>query len=257
VRGDGVVFGNDGTSLFELGYKTPAQRAGSNYTLVAADRGKSVQASANGLTFTVNNAVFSAGAVVSIFIGNGASLTIAQGAGMTLQWAGNGASTGSRTLTGAGIATLLFASGECGAHQWSGPLVTGIFNVLLASGAPFVAFTQTFTTSQSPAIPPGATTATMEGFGDTGAGGGGFSSGSGTGAGGGSGGYNKSSVPVSGHSGQTFTLTIGTGGASVTAGVQGNGGTGVTIAAGTFLRHVHNDERRRRQRRAPPRPQPP
>jgi len=111
VRGDGVVFGNDGTSLFELGYKdTPLNVQGSNYTLVAADRGKSVQASANGLTFTVNNAVFSAGAVVSIFIGNGASLTIAQGAGMTLQWAGNGASTGSRTLTGAGIATLLFAS---------------------------------------------------------------------------------------------------------------------------------------------------
>lgn len=110
VRGDGVVFGNDGTNLFELGYKgTPLNVQSSNYTLVLADRGKTVQAGAT-IAITVPNSVFSAGDVVSILVGSGATVTITQGSGVSLQWAGNGSTTGSRTLTGAGLATLVFAS---------------------------------------------------------------------------------------------------------------------------------------------------
>jgi hypothetical protein len=112
VRGDGVVQGNDGTSLFELGYKdTPLSIQSGNYTLVASDRGKTIAFTANGLTATLNTGVFSAGAVISLLIGPGNSLTVAQGAGVTLQWVGNGSTTGSRTLTGAGLATVLWASG--------------------------------------------------------------------------------------------------------------------------------------------------
>lgn len=110
VRGDGVVFGNDGTNLFELGYKdVPVNTQVSNYTLAVTDRGKAINAG-NGITVTVPNGVFSAGAVVGIAVGNTATITVAQGAGITLEWAGNGASTGNRTLTGAGLATVYYVT---------------------------------------------------------------------------------------------------------------------------------------------------
>jgi filamentous hemagglutinin len=112
VRGDGVVFGNDGTSLFELGYKdAPLNTQSSNYTLVASDRGKTVQTGAT-CTYTLNTGVFSGGATVVLRAASGATLTVAQGGGFTLSWAGNGATTGNRTLTGEGIATLLYTSGS-------------------------------------------------------------------------------------------------------------------------------------------------
>jgi hypothetical protein len=112
VRGDGVVFGNDGTNPFELGYKdTPFNVQTVNYTLVASDRGKTVGFTAGGLTATLPAGVFAAGAVTSLLIGPGNTLTIAQGGGVTLQWTGNGSATGNRTLTGAGLATVFWASG--------------------------------------------------------------------------------------------------------------------------------------------------
>lgn len=110
VRGDGAVLGNDGTNLLELGYKDiPVNAAAAGYTLVAADRGKGVQAN-NASTVTVPNGVFSAGATIVIWIGSGASATIVQGTGVTLLWAGNGAATGNRTLTGAGVCTVYYVS---------------------------------------------------------------------------------------------------------------------------------------------------
>lgn len=111
VRGDGVVFGNDGTNLLELGYKdVPINLQSSNYTLVVSDRGKMVQAASGGLTFTAPASVFPNASVVTFLIGSGASLTIAQGSGLTMQWVGNGATTGNRTLTGPGLATIVYAS---------------------------------------------------------------------------------------------------------------------------------------------------
>lgn len=109
VRGDGVVFGNDGTNLFELGYKNaPLNTQSGNYTLVATDRGKTVQTGVT-CTYTLNTGVFtSGGETVVLRAGAGAVLTISQGSGFTLAWAGNGATTGSRTLTGEGLATLLY-----------------------------------------------------------------------------------------------------------------------------------------------------
>lgn len=112
VRGDGVVFGNDGTNLFELGYKdSPLNTPGANYTLVASDRGKTIFVS-NATTITIPNGVFSGGAVVSFAIISPNAATIAQGAGVTLQWSGNGGTTGNRTFTGAGLATVEFVSGS-------------------------------------------------------------------------------------------------------------------------------------------------
>lgn len=108
VRGDGVVFGNDGTNPFELGYKdVPLNNQGANYTAVLADRGKAINANTS-ITVTIPSAVFSPGHVLNVTVGSGATVTIAQGGGMTLQWVGNGATTGNRTLTGAGMASILF-----------------------------------------------------------------------------------------------------------------------------------------------------
>jgi hypothetical protein len=60
-------------------------------------------------------------------------------------------------------------------------------------------------------IPIGATTLDIETWGPPGAGGSGNTFGIGTqGGGGGSGGYSHSSYTVTGHSGQTFTVTVGT-----------------------------------------------
>lgn len=110
VRGDGVVFGNDGTNLFELGFKdTPINSQAGSYTLVASDRGKTI-AVASGATITIPNSVFAAGATISFVINSGISATLAQGSGVTLAWTGNGSTTGNRTFTGAGLATVLFTS---------------------------------------------------------------------------------------------------------------------------------------------------
>lgn len=114
VQGGGVVFGNDGTNLFELGYKdVPLSTQNVNYTLQLSDRGKTVQAGSS-VTYTVPSSVFGQGAVVTLRVTSGSTLTVAQGSGMTLSWAGNGGTTGNRTMTGESIATLLFTSaGSC------------------------------------------------------------------------------------------------------------------------------------------------
>jgi hypothetical protein len=110
VRGDGIVQATDqGGTLQDLGWRgTPINAQSTNYTLQISDRGKTVTNSAVSSTTTVPASVFTAGDVVTIAVGAGGTITIAQGSGMTLLWAGNGSTTGSRTLTGSGIATLLF-----------------------------------------------------------------------------------------------------------------------------------------------------
>lgn len=113
VRGDGLVQAIDqGGSLQDVGWRgTPPTSIAVPYTAQISDRGKTIFPGGSG-TVTIPSAVFGGGDVVSIAIGSGNTITIAQGAGMTIAWAGNGATTGNRTLTGTGIATLLFLSGS-------------------------------------------------------------------------------------------------------------------------------------------------
>ena len=81
----------------------------SAYTLVAADAGKAISITTGGVT--IPNAVMAAGNIVTIYNNSGSSQTITQGASLTLQWAGQTASsTGNRTLGLYGMASILFIS---------------------------------------------------------------------------------------------------------------------------------------------------
>lgn len=81
----------------------------SAYVLVAGDAGKAISITTGGVT--VNNSVFSAGNIVTIYNNSASSQTITQGTGVTLQWAGQStSSTGNRTLGLYGIATIIFIS---------------------------------------------------------------------------------------------------------------------------------------------------
>jgi hypothetical protein len=116
IRGDGVVFGNDGTNLFELGYKgTPSNGQAGNYTLVNSDKGKVVGMS-TGFTLTVPNGVFSDGDVVVVRTNAAAgNVTISQGVSFTLYWAnGTGVTSGSRTMAAIGLCTIEFVGASAG-----------------------------------------------------------------------------------------------------------------------------------------------
>jgi len=89
------------------------------YVLVASDAGKIVSNTTGGIT--VNNSVFSAGNIVTIYNNSASSQTITQGTGVTLQWAGQSASTtGNRTLGLYGIATIVFLSASSAVITGSG-----------------------------------------------------------------------------------------------------------------------------------------
>lgn len=94
----------DGT--FELGWKDLPQNAQTaGYTLVLADRGKSITITTGGVT--VPASIFSAGNVVTITNNSGTAQTVTQGASMTMHQAGT-TNTGNRTLLAWGIATVEF-----------------------------------------------------------------------------------------------------------------------------------------------------
>lgn len=125
VRGDGLVQAVDaGGTLQSVGWRgTPVNVQAGNYTLVLSDQGKTVELTGSSNTLTVPSGVFSAGDVVTILAFSGTNtFTIAQGAGMTLFWAGNGNTTGNRTLSSVGEATLLFQAS--GAAVIGGPGVS-------------------------------------------------------------------------------------------------------------------------------------
>jgi len=87
------------------------------YTLVATDNGQCIVTNSG---VTVPASVFATGNVVTVYNNSGASITITQGGGMTLQWAGqNTSTTGSRTLALYGISTVLFLSA-------SSAVITGV-----------------------------------------------------------------------------------------------------------------------------------
>ncbi len=104
---------DDGGTLQAIGWRgTPQNLQNSNYVLVLADRGKEVQLwGATGQTLTVPANVFSGGDVVTVTAFNSTNnYTIVQGTGLTMYWAGNGITSGNRTLSSVGIATIQFQS---------------------------------------------------------------------------------------------------------------------------------------------------
>ena len=97
---------------FEVGYRSiPLTTKNAAYTMVAGNAGAGIiHTDTTARTYTVPNAVFSSGDVVTVANDNGtAAVTLAQGAGLTMYLTGT-ATTGSRTLAARGIATLFFTS---------------------------------------------------------------------------------------------------------------------------------------------------
>ena len=77
------------------------------YVLLAGDAGKTISITTGGVTAPAS--VLTAGSIVTIYNNSGTAQTITQGAGLTLQWAGQTASTtGNRTLGLFGMATLIY-----------------------------------------------------------------------------------------------------------------------------------------------------
>jgi hypothetical protein len=89
------------------------------YIVAASDNGKVISITTGGVT--VNNSIMSAGMVVTVYNNSASSQTITQGTGVTLQWAGQSASTtGNRTLGLYGMATILFLSASSAVITGSG-----------------------------------------------------------------------------------------------------------------------------------------
>jgi hypothetical protein len=82
----------------------PANSQSSAYTLVATDNGKYISITTGGVI--VPPSIFSVGQVVSIYNNSGSNQTISQGSGVTLRLVGT-ATTGNRTLSNYGLATIL------------------------------------------------------------------------------------------------------------------------------------------------------
>jgi hypothetical protein len=94
---------NGGT--IELGYRN-VPRSTTTTTAVIGDRGACIAASAG---ITIPNATFAAGDSFSIYNDSASSITITQGASLTLREAGT-ANTGNRTLAARGLCTVWFNS---------------------------------------------------------------------------------------------------------------------------------------------------
>lgn len=86
----------------------PIETKSTSYTLVAGDNGQCVSTTAG---ISIPASVLSAGNVVTLYNNSASSITVTQGAGLTLQFAGQSSSTtGNRTLNLYSIATVLFIS---------------------------------------------------------------------------------------------------------------------------------------------------
>ena len=83
----------------------PINSKSTGYTLLATDNGQCISISTGGVT--VPNSVFSAGQTVAVFNNSGSNQTITQGSGVTM-YLGGSSTTGNRTLSGYGLATLLY-----------------------------------------------------------------------------------------------------------------------------------------------------
>ena len=77
-----------------------------NYTFTTADSGKLIRSAGSSALLFVNQSVFSAGDMISIFNSSSSDLQIVQGSGVTLYNAADG-TTGDRTLASYGLATVV------------------------------------------------------------------------------------------------------------------------------------------------------
>lgn len=100
---------------FVIGYRN-VPRSTTSTTLVTGDVGKCVAVSAN---ITLPNATFSAGDTISIYNNTASNVTIIPGTGFTLYLAGS-ATTGNRTLSQRGIATIWCNSASDGVISGGG-----------------------------------------------------------------------------------------------------------------------------------------
>ena len=82
----------------------PVNSQASSYTLVATDNGKYISTTTGGII--VPPSIFSVGQLVSVYNNSGSNITIAGGSGVTLRLVGT-ATTGNRTLSNYGLATIL------------------------------------------------------------------------------------------------------------------------------------------------------
>jgi hypothetical protein len=114
-----VTFSNTVSDVAGNLRSLPINSQTSAYVVAASDNGKVISITTGGVT--VNNSIMSAGMVVTIYNNSGSSQTITQGAGVTLQWAGQASSTtGSRTLGLYGMATVVFLSASSAIITGSG-----------------------------------------------------------------------------------------------------------------------------------------
>jgi len=98
----------------EYGFRgAPQNLQTSNYTLVAADRGKHVMVNSPATQVTIPNGVFSTGDVVMIVNNTGGNLTIVQGSGFSLRQSGT-SNTGNRTSLVNGVSQLVVVAAGFG-----------------------------------------------------------------------------------------------------------------------------------------------
>lgn len=97
----------------EIGWRRlPVTGFTTDYTFVVGDSGRGIlNSDGNPHNYTCNTGIFTSGDLITVINHNvSANLTLVQGAGFLLRFAGTG-TTGNRTIAPLGIATLLFISG--------------------------------------------------------------------------------------------------------------------------------------------------
>lgn len=108
VTATGAVSGSAVSDSLSNVRNIPQTSKSAPYTLVASDNGQCVVTNSG---VTVPASVFAAGNVVTVYNNSGSTITITQGSGLTLQFAGQSTSTtGNRSLALYGITTVLFLS---------------------------------------------------------------------------------------------------------------------------------------------------
>lgn len=83
--------------------RVPTNPQSNAYVLLATDAGQLISAQNN---VTVNSSLFQSGDTITVYNDSGSSISITQGAGVTLRLAG-GSTTGTRTLAQRGICTII------------------------------------------------------------------------------------------------------------------------------------------------------
>lgn len=117
VTATGAVTGSTANDSIGNVRNIVQQTKSAPYTLVAGDNGQCIITNSG---VTVPASVFAAGNVVTVYNNSGSTITITQGGGLTLQFAGQSTSTtGNRSLALYGITTILFLSA-------SSAVITGV-----------------------------------------------------------------------------------------------------------------------------------